>query len=81
MVYVSTLRLDDEDVQARERAVSAAKHLIGKRGQMVGERSVQLHGGMGMTEEMHVGHYFKRLAMIDIMFGDQAWHLKRFAGL
>ena len=39
---------------------------------MIGERSVQLHGGMGMSDEMQVGHYFKRLTMIDIMFGDHA---------
>ena len=48
---------------------------------MIGQRSVQLHGGMGMSEEMSIGHYFKRLAMIDVMFGDQAYHLKRFAQL
>lgn len=81
MLYVSTLRLDDDDVKAREQAISGAKYLIGKHGQMIGQRSVQLHGGMGMSEEMNVGHYFKRLAMIDIMFGDHAWHLKRFAKL
>ncbi|MFT5447594.1 MAG: alkylation response protein AidB-like acyl-CoA dehydrogenase [Gammaproteobacteria bacterium] len=81
MVYVSTLRLADNDVKAREQSISGAKHLIGKHGRMIGQCSVQLHGGMGMSDEMNVGHYFKRLSMIDIMFGDHAWHLKRFAAL
>jgi len=81
MAYVATMRLDEHDARLRGQAISAAKHLIGKHGQMIGQRSVQLHGGMGMTEEMNIGHYFKRLAMIDIMFGDQTYHLKRFAQL
>jgi pimeloyl-CoA dehydrogenase small subunit len=81
MAYVATMRLDERDARLRGQAISAAKHLIGKHGQMIGQRSVQLHGGMGMTEEMNIGHYFKRLAMIDIMFGDQTYHLKRFAQL
>jgi alkylation response protein AidB-like acyl-CoA dehydrogenase len=79
--YVATLRLDDSDrdAQLRDKAISGAKHLIGKYAHMIGQRAVQMHGGMGMTEEMHVGHYFKRLAMIDVMFGDHAWHLKLYA--
>jgi len=48
---------------------------------MIGQRAVQLHGGMGMTEEMSVGHYFKRLTMIEMMLGDSAWHLRRYAGI
>ncbi|PPR57198.1 MAG: hypothetical protein CFH10_02212, partial [Alphaproteobacteria bacterium MarineAlpha4_Bin2] len=43
--------------------------------------SIQMHGGMGMTDEMKVGHYFKRLTMIDLTFGDQDHHTKRFAAL
>jgi len=81
IMYVATLRLAEEDAGERAKAVSAAKHLIGRHGLMVGERSVQLHGGMGMCDEMQVGHFFKRLAMIDIMLGDHAWHLKRYARL
>ena len=81
MTYVATLRIGDPDPGRRAKAVSGAKHLIGRHGRMIGERAVQLHGGMGMTEEMGIGHYFKRLAMIDVMFGDEAYHLKRYAGL
>ena len=81
MTYVATLRLGECDAAARAKAVSGAKHLVGRHGRLIGQRAIQLHGGMGMTEEMAVGHYFKRLAMIDVMFGDAAYHLKRYASL
>lgn len=80
-MLVATLRLDDEDETRREKAVSAAKVKIGQSGQFIGENSIQLHGGMGMTDEMQIGHYFKRLAMIDVMFGDHSFHLKRYVTL
>ena len=81
MTYVATLRLGERDAVARAKAVSGAKHLVGRQGRVIGQRAIQLHGGMGMTEEMAVGHYFKRLTMIDVMFGDEAYHLKRYASL
>jgi len=81
ITYVATLRLNDADPRVRARAVSGAKHLIGRHGRLIGQCGVQLHGGMGMSEDMSVGHYFKRLAMIDIMFGDHAWHLRRYTQL
>ena len=81
MMYVATLRLGERDAAVRAKAVSGAKHLIGRHGRLIGQRAIQLHGGMGMTEEMSVGHYFKRLTMIDVMFGDEAYHLKRYAAL
>ena len=81
MTYVATLRLGERDAVARAKVVSGAKHLVGKNGRLIGQRAIQLHGGMGMTEEMAVGHYFKRLTMIDVMFGDEAYHLKRYAAL
>jgi alkylation response protein AidB-like acyl-CoA dehydrogenase len=80
-MLVATLRLDDEDEARREKAVSAAKVKIGQSGQFIGENAIQLHGGMGMTDEMQIGHYFKRLAMIDVMFGDHSYHLKRYVTL
>jgi alkylation response protein AidB-like acyl-CoA dehydrogenase len=61
--------------------VAAAKVQIGKSARFVGQQSVQLHGGMGMTDEMSIGHYFKRLTVIDTMFGDQNHHLKRYSEL
>ena len=81
MTYVATLRLDDRNANLRAKAVSGAKHLVGRHGRLVGQRAIQLHGGMGMAEELSVGHYFKRLTMIDVMLGDEAYHLKRYSAL
>ena len=67
---------DSEDAQ---RCVHALKHLVGKMGIFIGENAVQLHGGMGMTEELRIGHYFKRLLVIDAQFGNADHHLHRFA--
>ena len=67
---------DSEDAQ---RCVHALKHLVGKMGIFIGESAVQLHGGMGMTEELRIGHYFKRLLVIDAQFGNADHHLHRFA--
>ena len=81
MMQVATLRLGERDACVRAKAVSGAKHLAGRHGRLIGQRAIQLHGGMGMSEEMAVGHYFKRLTMIDVLFGDEAYHLKRYASL
>jgi pimeloyl-CoA dehydrogenase small subunit len=75
-----TLKLSESDVD-RAKAASAAKVTIGKAGRFVGQQSVQIHGGMGMTDELNVGHYFKRLTMIDALFGSTDHHLKRYASL
>lgn len=69
------------DARGRARAASAAKVQIGKAGKLIGEQAVQLHGGMGMTDELAVGHYFKRLAMIETLFGNTDHHRRRFARL
>ena len=79
MAYMATLKLDESDPNVRKRAASAAKVSIGKAARFVGQQSIQLHGGMGMTDELNVGHYFKRLTMIDILFGDVDFHLKRYS--
>ena len=78
MTYMVNMKLS-EDASARAKAASGAKVQIGKSGRFVGQQAVQLHGGMGMTEELNVGHYFKRLTMIDTQFGNVDHHLKRFA--
>jgi alkylation response protein AidB-like acyl-CoA dehydrogenase len=75
-----TLRLDESDAE-RARAASAAKAQIGKGGRFVGQQAIQIHGGMGMTDELNVGHYFKRLTIIDTLFGSTDHHLRRFAHL
>ncbi|MFQ5935714.1 MAG: acyl-CoA dehydrogenase, partial [Acidiferrobacterales bacterium] len=79
MAYMAAVKLDDAEPAQRRRAVSAAKVQIGRAGRLIGQQSVQLHGAMGMTDELPVGHYFKRLTMIDTMFGDADYHLQRFA--
>jgi len=62
-----------------QRTIHALKHLVGKAGIFIGENAVQLHGGMGMTEELRIGHYFKRLLVIDAQFGNSDHHLQKFA--
>ena len=79
MAYMATLKLDESDPNVRKKAVSAAKVCIGKAARFVGQQSIQLHGGIGMTDELDVGHYFKRLTMIDILFGDVDFHLRRYS--
>jgi len=61
------------------RAVSAIKYQVGTAGKRVGQEAVQLHGGMGMSWEFDVGHYFKRLTVIGQLFGNADWHLDRLA--
>jgi len=81
MSYLAALRCADSNVTERRRALSAAKAVVGQAGRFVGQQAVQLHGGMGMTEELKVSHLFKRLTAADLMFGDSDTHLQRFAAL
>lgn len=73
--------LAENDSSARSRAASVAKVQIGKAGRFVGQQAVQLHGAMGMTDELPVGHWLKRLCVIDTLFGNVDHHLERFASL
>ncbi len=75
-----TLKLGESAVE-RKKAASAAKVQIGKAGRFIGQNAVQIHGGMGMTDELNVGHYFKRLTMLDTLYGNVDHHLKRYASL
>ena len=70
-----------QDPSLSQRTVQALKHLIGKSGIFVGESAVQLHGGMGVTEELRIGHFFKRLLVIDSQFGNADFHLDKFTSL
>ena len=70
-----------QDPSLSQRTVHALKHLIGKSGIFVGESAVQLHGGMGVTEELRIGHFFKRLLVIDSQFGNADFHLDKFTSL
>ncbi|MFZ4684389.1 MAG: acyl-CoA dehydrogenase family protein [Hyphomonadaceae bacterium] len=80
MTYMVTLKLDEAD-KARKLAASAAKVQVGKSGKLVSQDAVQIHGGMGMTDELNVGHFFKRVTMIESQFGNTDWHLRRYTEL
>ena len=75
------LAASEAEPAIREAAVSATKIAISKAGFFVGAEGMQLHGGMGMTEETAVGHYFKRLVALEKTYGDRDWHLDRFIRL
>jgi alkylation response protein AidB-like acyl-CoA dehydrogenase len=81
MSYLAALRCTDANVDERRRALSAAKAVIGQACRFVGQQAVQLHGGMGMTDELIVSHWFKRLTAAELMFGDSDAHLQRYAAL
>ena len=73
--------IDSPDRVAREKALSAAKYTIGRAGIQVAEETIQLHGGIGMTWELPLSHYAKRLVMIDHQLGDEDHHLERYVQL
>lgn len=81
MAWVAAVRASEDDPLARARACSAAKAFIGKAGRQVGQEAIQMHGGMGMTEEMPISHFFKRLTMIDTLFGNMEHHRRRYSDL
>ncbi len=78
MAMLATMMVDEKDTVARRKTMAAAKTQIGRSAQFVGEQAVQLHGGIGMTMELKVGHWFKRATAIDIQFGDADYHLEQF---
>lgn len=79
LLYRATLETTQGDPETAQRTIHALKHLVGKSGIFIAENAVQLHGGMGMTEELAVGHYFKRMLVIDSQFGNADYHLEKFA--
>jgi alkylation response protein AidB-like acyl-CoA dehydrogenase len=79
MSYLAALRCNVKDVNERRRALSAAKVVVGQSCRFIGQQAVQLHGGMGMTDELRVSHWFKRVTAAELMFGDSDTHLQRFA--
>jgi alkylation response protein AidB-like acyl-CoA dehydrogenase len=79
MTYMATIKLDDD--AERAKAVSAAKVQVGKACKFVGQNAIQIHGGMGMTDELAIGHYFKRTTMIEGLFGSVDHHLRRYEAL
>ena len=81
MMYLAAVKADSADVFERRRAVSIAKAYIGQAARFIGQQAIQLHGGMGVTDELIVGHWFKRLTMINTLFGDADHHLGAFSDM
>ena len=75
MAMLAAMMAEEPDAAERRKAISAAKVQIGRSGRLIGKEAVQLHGGIGMTDEYKVGHYFKRVTVIDTLFGDADHHL------
>ena len=80
LLYGTLCELTDETTDSRERAmaVNALRTLIARNGKLVGDEAIQMHGGMGITDELDVGHYVKRLLMINLIFGNGDFYQKRF---
>ncbi len=79
MAMFATMMVQEENAAERAKAMRAAKVQVGRSVRFVGQQAIQLHGGVGMTMEYKVGHYFKRATMIDTLFGDADHHLTRLA--
>jgi alkylation response protein AidB-like acyl-CoA dehydrogenase len=81
LAMLAAVKAGSQDAEERRRVVSAAKVRVGQAARFVGQQAVQLHGGMGVTDELPAAHYFKRLAMIELTLGDADHHLQRFIAL
>jgi len=79
MLIMSSMKVASSDAIERKKAVSGAKVYIGDAARAVAQDAVQLHGGIGMTEELDIGHYFRRLTLFCSIFGSTGYHLRRFA--
>jgi len=80
LLYMATIK-NVEGSQDAKKSISGLKYQVGKAAKFIGQQSVQLHGGMGVTEELNVGHFFKRLTTIISIFGNTDYHLKRYSQL
>jgi len=76
--YLAAIKVGEGDITDRTKSVSAAKVYLGDARAIVGEQAAQLHGGIGVTDELDVAHYVKRLTMMNALFGDRDYHLQRF---
>ncbi|MCG8383778.1 MAG: acyl-CoA dehydrogenase family protein [Gammaproteobacteria bacterium] len=81
MVYMVSIDVASSDALTRQKAVSGAKAYVGKCARLIAQDSVQIHGGVGMTEELNVGHYFRNLTLFCNALGSTDYHLKRYAEL
>lgn len=77
MTDLAAMQADGDDINEAQASLSALKAFIGQASRYTAQQAVQLHGGMGITDELAVGHYFKRLTAIGLLFGDSHWHKRR----
>ena len=70
-----------ENTQDAQKSIAALKYQVGNASKFVGQQAVQLHGGMGVTDELNIGHFFKRLTTINTIFGNSDFQLKRYSEL
>ena len=80
LLYMATMK-HEEKAEDAKKAISGLKYQVGKAGKFIGQQAVQLHGGMGVTDELNVGHYFKRLTTVGTIFGNADYHLKKYTAL
>jgi alkylation response protein AidB-like acyl-CoA dehydrogenase len=78
MALLAAVKMASDDAVERRRTISAAKFRVGQAAKFVGQQAIQLHGGMGVTDEVLASHHFKRLTMIELTLGDSDHHLQRF---
>jgi alkylation response protein AidB-like acyl-CoA dehydrogenase len=81
MTYLLTTTVDSADAATRRRTTAAVKAMVSQAGRFVGQGAIQLHGGIGVTDEAPVSHYFKRMTAITMLFGDADHHVARFSDL
>jgi alkylation response protein AidB-like acyl-CoA dehydrogenase len=82
MAYRAAMTLEGErDPRERKRRISATKAQVAKSGRFIGQQAIQLHGAIGMSEEFKVGHYFKRMTLVERLLGDRDFHLRRYVEL
>ncbi|MCX4242598.1 acyl-CoA dehydrogenase family protein [Paraliomyxa miuraensis] len=81
MSVLASIRADEPEVELRQRSVSAAKAKLGTAGRLVSQQAIQLHGGIGITDEHDIGLYFKRMVGLDTALGDETWHVQRLSNL
>ena len=80
LLFMATMK-HEEGASDAKKAISGLKYQVGKAGKFIGQQAVQLHGGMGVTDELNVGHYFKRLTTVGTIFGNTDYHLKKYTSL
>ena len=80
IVLMAAMKLDQDSADSA-KAIAAMKSLVGRASRKVGQEAIQIHGGIGVTDELDVGHYFKRMTMIELLFGNSDYQTQRFSEL